>query len=630
MLPENIMLVQFRHSFCMTLKMGLLGLGLFSLTGCQPPGPKALLEGERLIHEARFDQAVERLHQATELLPNNAQAWNHLGIALQGLGKSDAAVAAYQHALRLDRNLGVARFNLGWLHLENNRPAEAANELTTYTTLVPTATTGWFHLGTAFLRQKKWDDAERALAHAYRLDAKDPEILNNLGVVCLQKRKTREAGQWFSQALKVKPGHPPALLNFAIVSHFYFNAKPLALEQYRQYVALVPEPSNAANVRELIKKLEAELQPKPVVTPAPIVPTVTTPPPPQPLTSKIPVGVTPTPLVPKIAPIHSQPVAPPQAVAIVKPSLPIAPPVQPPVVTNLVTLPIKGVPPPNPVAVAPEVAAAPKLEVVRVTDDFVPPRAKDVVETKPRTNNTPPDATAPAKPSPPLVRSAQRDPAKEPDSFWKKNNPIKWFSQKIAGPEPTPRPTGIAVTTVQPQVVTPPPPRIILRYPFTVRANPLAGNRAAAEKFFHKGLESHQTQRFGEAAAGYQEALALDPVYFEAAYNLGLVGYQTRNWSLALASGEAALKIDPASLNARYNFALTLEAAGYYLDAVDQLEQGIKIAPPDARLHLAAASIYSVHLTQPAAARDHYRRVLALLPNHPKAEEIRRWLGANP
>src|SRR5438034_5207096 len=53
----------------------------FCLTACGPPGPRALLRGERLIRDGKYDKAIQKLQQATQLLPRNAQAWNYLGVA---------------------------------------------------------------------------------------------------------------------------------------------------------------------------------------------------------------------------------------------------------------------------------------------------------------------------------------------------------------------------------------------------------------------------------------------------------------------------------------------------------------------------------------------------------------------
>ena len=58
-------------------------------------------------------------------MATNAQAWNYLGVACQHAAQTDAAVAAYQRALTLDRDLMEAHYNLGCLWLEQNKPDAA-------------------------------------------------------------------------------------------------------------------------------------------------------------------------------------------------------------------------------------------------------------------------------------------------------------------------------------------------------------------------------------------------------------------------------------------------------------------------------------------------------------------------
>src|SRR5437764_15422733 len=77
---------------------GLLAF-MICISGCTPPGPRALLKGQRLIQQGKYAQAVQSLQEATRLLPKNAQAYNHLGLALQGNKQFGSALAAYKKAL---------------------------------------------------------------------------------------------------------------------------------------------------------------------------------------------------------------------------------------------------------------------------------------------------------------------------------------------------------------------------------------------------------------------------------------------------------------------------------------------------------------------------------------------------
>ena len=120
-----------------------------------PAGPRALLNGKRLLEEGKSAEAVEELKRATSLLSTNAQAWNYLGLAYHHAGDAPDAIAAYQRALKLNNDLVIVHYNLGCLLLEQNRPEtleDAVNELTAFTLHQRNSADGWLKLGTAQLR----------------------------------------------------------------------------------------------------------------------------------------------------------------------------------------------------------------------------------------------------------------------------------------------------------------------------------------------------------------------------------------------------------------------------------------------------------------------------------------------
>src|SRR5437867_9489049 len=75
---------------------------MFFLTACGPPGPRALLKGERLIQQGQYEKAIQKLQQATLLLPKNPHAWNYLGLAYHANNQPLLAIRAYKQALALD------------------------------------------------------------------------------------------------------------------------------------------------------------------------------------------------------------------------------------------------------------------------------------------------------------------------------------------------------------------------------------------------------------------------------------------------------------------------------------------------------------------------------------------------
>ena len=84
-------------------------------------GRRALLKGKKYLDRGEYAEAVAQLKTATALLATNAAAWNYYGVALQGAGHPEEASAAYQAALKFDRDLVEAHYNLGGLALMQNK-----------------------------------------------------------------------------------------------------------------------------------------------------------------------------------------------------------------------------------------------------------------------------------------------------------------------------------------------------------------------------------------------------------------------------------------------------------------------------------------------------------------------------
>lgn len=640
---------------------GLFGVavGVASLlSGCSPPGTHAFLEGDRLLREGKYIQAIEKLKIATELIAENAQprAWNHLGLAYQQAGRANDAIQAYQHALRLNPNLAVTHFNLGCLYLDQNNLPSAVSELNAYTVLEnahrvqdPKFVPAWLKLGTAYLRARQFDAAEKCYQTALQLNPSLPEALNGLGLIQIQRKHLREALTFFNAALEKRPDYGPALLNLAITYHP--QNRQLALRKYREYLDLKPRPSEFSTVEEIIRQIEAELHPAPTNPPpaltnlaratGPATNGVAT----RPTTNAPAASIASTPSQPKAVPARiSGPLERPIA-DLKATSAPTAKLESPASASNKTAAP--AVQPPS----GPKEEAPPKIEVVTLTNEAAPKLPEDIAPASPPPPTNVLVAAAPKSvpenlppPAPLQSLGMKEKPKSVTRRVLDRLDPRSWFGRKSpsvtpAAPREAPDPRAISEPDHQPVrfvappalVLTPrPPPPPVPRYAYQSPTRPVPGDRAKAEVFFAQGLKAHRERRLTVAVEAYREAVKLDPTYFEAHFNLGLAAYDAKDLPQSLLAYERALAIDPDSADGRYNFALALERAGYYRDASNELEKLLSNRPDEARTHFALAKLYAERLAQIDAAREHYQRVLRLDPAHSEAAAIRYWLAAHP
>jgi tetratricopeptide (TPR) repeat protein len=416
------------------------------------------------------------------------------------------------------------------------------------------------------------------------LNPNNAEALNGFGLARIERGHPREAAQFFAAAAREKPDYGPALLNLATVAQQYLHDNAMALQNYHAYLALTPRPANWDAVNDIVNSLG---QPAAVA--------VANPPP-----------------VPVNNAVHAAPPPRTQAVARASSTPPRGTATLPPVVKTQ-TEPVVVQPEPvivgTPLATAPpepetgKTGAMSKLNPLNWFRSSAPEKTNEN-EVTPLPTPASDDSRASSAPLPP----ANAGPA----------------AQTASASAPAP------VVAPKPVKIVQPAPPAFPRYLYLSPRKPLAGNRQAATGAFTRARMFEQDLRWLDAMQSYRQAVELDPGWFEAQYNYGVVAFRLRNYNPSLAAYEMALAIQPDSADARYNFALTLRAAGYVTDAVNELEKIAAANPNEVRAHLALGNIYAQQLHDPVRARRHYLKVLEVNPGHPQATDIQIWLSSNP
>lgn len=579
-------------------------LGIF---GCSPPGPRALIEGKRWLDEGNYTEAVASLEKAAALLPKNAIAWNHLGLAYHGAQQPEQAVKAYRVALSLDHKLAAVRYNLGCFYLELDNIPNALEELRSFTLLQPGAADGWIKQGTALTRARRLDEAERSFKTALDLQARNPEALNGLGLVQMQRRRYQDALNHFNAAATQEPPYAPAVLNAAIVHH-QSNNRNAALNRYRQYLRLDASSGDHPSVEAIVRQLEAELNP--------------------PTLAARPAGSPPSAPKPTNAPAATAGAST-RAGAVTPPSAPSATArTNAPRATGNSALATSAANEPPPTVVTTKTAIESPRPPVRPP----PPKGAEALAAKP------PEPEVILVPAAPVVRPAQelsRSTPPMPEIIETQSNAKTGTNAARRGFLSRLNPFGgrnrtNAIAGPAPSVLRTPPANSGARYSYLSPAAPTPGDAAASEKAFTRGVKAQRAGSLSLAITEYQAAVKADPASFDAYYNLGLASLERGDARLALWAYEIALALKPANADARYNFALALKAGGYWGDASEQFEKLVAENAADARAHLSLANLFAQQLQQPNLARGHYQRVLELNPKHPEAAKIRYWLAANP
>jgi tetratricopeptide (TPR) repeat protein len=167
--------------------------------------------GRTKYNESRFAEAADAFLRCLALEPRNVKAQDNLGLSYAGLGRTDAAIAAYETAIAwqadaTEKNPGPF-LDLGALLLEQNRPREAIPHLREAAALAPQDPRAHEHLGKAYLRLERHAEAQAALEQAIALAPDSAPLHFVLGQLYRKTGQLEKARLAFERAATLNGSH---------------------------------------------------------------------------------------------------------------------------------------------------------------------------------------------------------------------------------------------------------------------------------------------------------------------------------------------------------------------------------------------------------------------------------------
>lgn len=660
--------------------------------GCTPSGPKALLQGEELLKQNHPEEAVKKMEKAVKYMPNNAIAWNYLGIALHRSQKINEALDAYQQAANCNPNLAPLDYNRGCAYLDKRNYQMAISSLNNFRIKNETYAPVWEKLGYAYLAINQITNAFTCFHNVLQLEPKNAKVANTIGLMFAARNDIANAFQYFRYSASEDETYSAPILNMAILLQSQPGETNMitAIQYYNAYISRSPRTAMADKVRNQVAHLNARLEtktaiqaltknnvietitPKPETT-SPVTNTVSKPSTPQEIVSTARVeALSPDPVTPKtsttntfttnttvanvvipsrtvneeqpktttnivasvpkavIEPEESEPVLTPQSVVIKAADG----------TTNTTSGDVVKTATVKPVETTPEEIDLSKQEAVTIASTSADQEiyisdseensreAKAEGEIKPQYN----EQAAPATPEKKKNFFSSLF-SKKDDSNPKRVTPIT-SAQREAATKPEPRTISVIPNETIPEEnnVEPATSQKIYVYDsyiYLFPEKPAAGDRAAATPDFQKAYRAQQGRDLPTAIDYYVKALKKDPSWTEAYSNLGLAYYGIKKYDLALTAFETALVIDPNSWETRYNFALALDAANYPNETVLELKKVTQQNPEYADAWLELGLIYDERFSDTENAYKSYKRFVEVAPDNPSAGAVKSWLVRN-
>jgi tetratricopeptide (TPR) repeat protein len=204
-----------REGDSFTMAMALVKLGddkrarvvLTDLAQAHPRRPLYLYWLGRLDYDQRrYEEAIQKLQQASELDSKSARIWDSLGLAFDMQGRMEKALAAFRKAVDLNRTETHPSpwppHNLGFLLLRMDQPQQAETALRESLRYNSNLAQSHYHLGRALEKEGRDSEAIEEYRSAVRSDTTSTDACYSLAMLYRKLHRDSDANTMFAEYKK--------------------------------------------------------------------------------------------------------------------------------------------------------------------------------------------------------------------------------------------------------------------------------------------------------------------------------------------------------------------------------------------------------------------------------------------
>ena len=153
----------------------------------------------------RPDEAIQNYKLALDMDKKNHAAFNGIGLAYRDLGDLPRALEGLEHAVGNAPTNAEYRLNFGVTLRKHKLLDLAATQFYEAVRLKPEWVEAIVFLAEVLQQQHRYDEAKECLEHCLQLESQNPELLERLGYVYLEKGDTAHSVGTFKKVISVYP-----------------------------------------------------------------------------------------------------------------------------------------------------------------------------------------------------------------------------------------------------------------------------------------------------------------------------------------------------------------------------------------------------------------------------------------
>jgi tetratricopeptide (TPR) repeat protein len=188
--------------------------------------------------------AIESLRHLLRLLPQSADAWQGLGLALTAAHQNDEAIAAFQQSARLSPELVAGLNSIAELHASEGQTELAAREFREVLRQKPYWSPAHLALGKLLEARGRKEEAKEHFEEALKNRIRTPESFNALAKFAYSRGWYGAAVTNFTDSLRMYPADPQIRVDLGMAL-LKVGQRPEAKAQFAEAVRLQPNFAEA-------------------------------------------------------------------------------------------------------------------------------------------------------------------------------------------------------------------------------------------------------------------------------------------------------------------------------------------------------------------------------------------------
>ncbi|MDJ1185145.1 tetratricopeptide repeat protein [Roseofilum casamattae] len=173
-------------------------------------------QAAQLAQFQQFQPALARAQLATQLVPDNADAWFLLGRLQLQAGEFDRSITTLQKAQSLEPKNALILFTLGSVHFQMEDYQAVVRYTQEGLKIEPNRLEALFDLGNAYYKLNRWSEAIAQYKKAIKQDESFWPGINNIGLIQYEQGQADRAISNWRKAVSLEPDAAEPQLALAV------------------------------------------------------------------------------------------------------------------------------------------------------------------------------------------------------------------------------------------------------------------------------------------------------------------------------------------------------------------------------------------------------------------------------